>query len=88
MQSKQAAWLAFVLVLVYMVVTFKFRMEIGWWMYIDIFFIFMAAFMNLLICYLRKINPFVARKLNTFAFLFGLLFLVALIAEWAIFLFA
>ena len=81
MQSKGAAWAAFILVLVYMVVTFRMRM-FAWWMYIDVFFIFMSAFMNLLVCYLRKINSYVARKLNTWGFVFGLLFVVALVVEY------
>ncbi len=79
-QSKGAAWAAFILVLIYLVATFK--MRIAWWFYIDVFCIFMAAFLNLLVVYLRNINRFVAQKLNTWAFVFGLLFLFAFIGEW------
>ncbi|MDE5902165.1 MAG: hypothetical protein K2H21_02990 [Muribaculaceae bacterium] len=92
MQSKGAAWAAFILVLVYMVVTFRMRADLcskmdieggaGWWMYIDMFFIFMSAFLNLLVCYLRNLNAYVARKLNTWSLVFGLLFVAALIGEY------
>lgn len=78
-QSKGAAWAAFIFVLFYLVVTFKSR--IAWWMFIDVFFIFMAAFLNLLMCYIRKINRPVADKLNTWTFIFGILFIFAFLGE-------
>lgn len=82
-QSKGAAWAAFILVLIYLVTTFKMRM--AWWMYIDVFCIFMASFLNLMICYVRNINPPVAQKLNNWVFIFGILFVLAFIGEWCAF---
>lgn len=79
-QSKGVAWAAFVCVLIYLVATFKSRM--AWWMFIDVFFIFMATFLNLVMCYVRKVNRFVAKKLNTWTLVFGLLFILAFIGEW------
>lgn len=81
-QSKGAAWAGFILVLIYLVVCFKSRMGTAWWMFTDIFFIFMAAFLNLVVCYIRNINRPVSDKLNTWAFVFGILFLVSVIGEW------
>lgn len=79
-QSKASAWAAFIFVLIYLVATFKMRM--AWWMYMDVFFIFMAAFLNLVVCYIRNINRPVAQTLNNWALIFGLLFIAAFIGEW------
>ncbi|MDE6805626.1 MAG: hypothetical protein K2J05_02340 [Muribaculaceae bacterium] len=48
----------------------------------DVFFIFMAAFLNLVVCYIRNINRPVAQTLNNWALIFGLLFIAAFIGEW------
>ena len=80
--SKGAAWTAFILVLIYLVATFKSSVRIAWWAYADVFCIFMATFLNLVMSYIRKVNRIVAQKLNTWAFIFGMLFIVAFIAEW------
>lgn len=80
LQSKVTAWAAFILVLIFLVCSFKSRIE--WWMFIDVFFLFMAAFVNLVVCYIRNINSPVARMLNNWSLIFGLLFILAFIGEW------
>ena len=84
-QSKGAAWAAFIVVLIFLVATFRHRSE--WWMFIDVFFIFMAAFLNLVVTYVKNINRPVAMKLNNCAFVSGILFLISFFAEWAAFYF-
>ena len=85
LQSKGAAWAAFIAVLVYLVVSFKSRMFTAWWMLIDVFCLFMATFLYLVIAYIRNVNRPVADKLNTWAFIFGVLFVIALFGEWIAF---
>lgn len=79
-KSKWTAWLAFVLVLAILVLTVIAHPK--WWELIDIFFAFMAAFVNLVSVTLRKINPIVSSRLNTCTFIFLLLFIISFIAEW------
>lgn len=81
-KSRLTAWLAFALVIVLLVVTFRVRTV--WWAFIDIFFAFMAAFVNLVAVNVRRLNPVVSARLNTAAFIFGILFIVAFLAEWII----
>lgn len=83
LNSKLTAWLAFGLVIVMIVVTFK--MRTAWWAFSDIFFVFMATFINLVSVTVKKINPIVSNKLNTWTLIFGILFICAFIAEWIIF---
>ena len=85
LKSKLTAWLAFALVVVLLVVTF--RMRVVWWAFIDIFFAFMATFVNVLSVSVCRINPVVADKLNTAAFILGILFIVSFVVEWALFYF-
>ncbi len=84
-RSKLFAWLAFALVIVLLVTTFKMRVE--WWAFIDVFFAFMAAFINLVSVTVSKINPKVSGMLNTWTFIFCILFIIAFIGEWIAFSF-
>ncbi|MBD5295902.1 MAG: hypothetical protein HDS25_06240 [Bacteroides sp.] len=79
-RSKLFAWLAFALVIIMLVATFSVRTV--WWGFIDIFFAFMAAFINLMAVILKKINPVVSRMLDKWTFIFCILFLLAFIGEW------
>lgn len=69
-----------VLVVVMLVVTFGWRLK--WWMFIDIFFMFMSAFCYLLSLYFGRISVVAARKLNTIAMICGVLWIVALAVEY------
>lgn len=82
-KSKLFAWLSFALVIVLLVVTFKMRTV--WWAFIDIFFAFMAAFVNLVAVTVSRINPKVSGMLNTWTLIFCILFIVAFIGEWIAF---
>ncbi|MDE5653847.1 MAG: hypothetical protein K2G75_05200 [Muribaculaceae bacterium] len=79
-RSKTFAWCAFLLVIVVLIATFSLRT--AWWAFIDIFFIFMAAFVNLMAVTLKKINPAVGRMLNKWTLVFCVLWLLAFIGEW------
>ena len=81
--SKVVAAAAFCIVIAYMVLTF--RLRFAWWTFIDEFFAFMMVFTHLMALFLARFNPFVRRKLDTCAMVFGLLFIISLIAEFVIF---
>ena len=83
LRSKLTAWIAFAVVIVLLVVTFQIRTV--WWAFIDIFFAFMAAFVNLVSVTVEKINPIVSRKLNFWTLVFCILFILAFIGEWIAF---
>lgn len=83
LKSKGTAWFALAVAIIVLVVTF--RMRTVWWGFIDVFFMFMAAFVNVVSVSVSKINPIVARKLNTCALIFVVLWVVSLIGEWIAF---
>ncbi len=60
-------------------ITFRFRTL--WWMFIDMFFAFMTVFSHLMAVYVVKFNIHSSRKLDFMAVLFGILTVVAIIAE-------
>lgn len=76
LDSKIAAWSAFLLVILLIALTVVLRVE--WWDYIDILFAFLMAFCHLLAVYFRKI-PDMSRKLDLAALVCGITSLVALI---------
>lgn len=82
-RSKLFAWLAFALVIVMIVATFAVRTE--WWKFIDVFFAFMAAFINLVSVTIKRINPIVSGMLNKWTAIFCILFILAFIGEWIAF---
>lgn len=83
LQSKTAAWCA--LILIVLIIVFTFTLRTQWWMFFDEFFLFMAVFCRLVSLYLMKFNPYVTKKLQSIAFLFLLLGIVAFIAEFIAF---
>nr|QJR98300.1 hypothetical protein Muribac2_240 [uncultured Muribaculaceae bacterium] len=80
LKSKAAAWGAMILVVLVIILTFSLRP--AWWAFIDEFFMFMAVFCQLVALYLWKLNPYVGKKLQTFAMYFGILMVIALIGEY------
>ena len=80
MKSKAAAWAAFVVIVILMAITFGLRPV--WWTFADMFFAFMMVFCHLMAVYLVKLNIHSSRKLDFMALVFGILTIVALIAEY------
>lgn len=83
-KSKTFAWLAFAVVVILLVATFSMRP--AWWAFIDIFFAFMAAFVNLMAVTLQKVNAVVSRILYKWVFIFCILWVIAFIGEWIAYL--
>lgn len=78
--SRAGAWCGMGLVVLVLILTFSMRMV--WWSFIDIFFLFMAAFAHLTASYLGKINPYASRMLDTCAFWMLIGGIIALLAEF------
>ena len=83
LKSKGFAWLAFGVVILILVCTFTMRTV--WWSFIDIFFMFMAAFINLVAVTVKNINPPVAAKLNRITIVMLVCWVLSLIGEWIAF---
>ena len=83
LRSKIVAWLAMAIVVIVIVATFKFRP--AWWAFIDEFFAFMMIFCQLVALYIMKFNGFAAKKLQICAAVFGILTILAIIAEFIIY---
>ena len=83
LKSKVFAWFAFAVVLIILVCTFSMRTV--WWSFIDIFFMFMAAFINLVSVLIIKINPVVSKKLSRCTLVLIVLWILSLIGEWIAF---
>lgn len=79
-KSKTFAWLAFALVIVVLVITFPMRAE--WWAFIDIFFAFMAAFINVMAVTLKKSSPIVSKILYKWVLIFAVLWILSFLVEW------
>jgi len=79
LRSKAAAWGAIVLVV--LIIIFTFRSRHVWWAFIDEFFMFMAAFCQLVAVYIERFNRNSFRKLQFFAIIFGILMVIAIIIE-------
>ncbi|MCM1152624.1 MAG: hypothetical protein NC328_03080 [Muribaculum sp.] len=80
MKSKVAAWAAIILIII--VVGLTFAMRPVWWCFFDIFFAFMMCFCHLLALNMEKISAIACVKLDRAALVFGILFILALIAEY------
>lgn len=79
-RSKTFAWAAFTLVIA--VLAFTFTLRPAWWAFIDIFFAFMAAFINLMAVTLKRMSPIVSKMLDKWTLVFCFLWLIAFISEW------
>lgn len=82
-ESKAAAWGALALAVIVIIVTFSLRPV--WWAYIDMFFMFMAAFCYLVSVYMLRFNRFAAKRLQMIAFFSGVLMVCSLIGEFVAF---
>lgn len=77
------AWGGLLIALIVLVCTFRLRTV--WWEFFDVFFMFMATFINVVAVSVARINPIVSKKLNTCTLVFVILWVVALIGEWVAF---
>ena len=84
LKSKLTALIALLLVVVLIIFTFSIRP--AWWAFFDIFFLFMMVFCHLLSLMIEKMSIPAAKKLETFAMVFGLLTLAAFIGEYIAYL--
>lgn len=80
--QKLSAWTGLIMVILFLIGTFKWRLS--WWMFIDVFFWFMAAFACLVALYFSKANPAVAQKLNNISWVCVMLAIIAFGVEWAL----
>lgn len=76
------AFLALIVTIVYIAVTFSFRRELGWWAYIDCFALFMTVFTWLMSLVVGKMIPHSGQLLAKIALVLGILFIVSLVGEY------
>lgn len=84
LKSKICAIGALILCIIVIILTFSVRKE-QWWMFIDIFFVFMAIFSHLMALTIERLNVSASRKLDTIAFWMLAIGVVAFIGEWIAF---
>ena len=84
LKSKMAALLLVAVMVVYIIVTFKSRVD-QIWMFADVFFAFMGAFTHLMAVTIEKMNPRASGKLEVAACIFGILFVIAFLVEFFVF---
>lgn len=80
LRSKIVAWLALLIVVAVIIITFEFRT--AWWGFIDVFFAFMMVFSQLVALYIGGFNPYAAKKLQSFAAIFLILAILAFVGEF------
>lgn len=79
------ALLALIISIVYIAVTFRFRKELGWWAFSDCFALFMAVFTWLMSLVISRMIPHSGKLLAKLALVFGILFVIALVAEYFVY---
>ena len=80
LESTLLAWIALAIVVVVIVTTFQFRS--AWWSFIDLFFAFMMVFSQLAGLYIKRLNIYAGKKLQTIAARFMVLMILAFIGEF------
>ncbi len=81
------ALLALIISIIYIGVTFSFRKQLGWWAFIDCFALFMTVFSYLMSILIGKMIPHSGNILAQIALIFGILFVISLIAEYIVYSF-
>lgn len=79
------ALLALIISIVYIAVTFRFRKELGWWAFTDCFALFMTVFTWLMSLLISRMIPHSGKLLSNIALIFGILFIIALVAEYIVY---
>ncbi|MCH5233046.1 MAG: hypothetical protein J1E78_05335 [Muribaculaceae bacterium] len=80
LRSKPAAWIAFLVIIFVIVITFRLRPV--WWAFIDEFFAFMMIFSQLAAVYIFKFSYYAGKKLQVIAAICGVLMILSLIGEY------
>ena len=78
-KSKVLAALVFILIIAFICVTFSIRQV--WWQYIDVFCLFMAAFLHLLALAQPPALVTAARRIDFIATVFAIVGIIAFIGE-------
>lgn len=81
------ALLALILTIAMISITFDFRRQLGWWAFSDAFALFMTVFTWLMSLLIGRIIPHSGLMLKKAAIVFAVLFAVALVAEYAVYLY-
>lgn len=76
-ESKGAAWAAFVLVITFLILQFCLGPE-PWWTFLGVFMAFMMTFFHLLATYMSRARA-ISRQLDFWAMIFGVLTVVSII---------
>lgn len=82
-ESKITAWVALVLVVALIVISFL--LGTPWWGFIAVFFCFLAVFSHLAALYLRRMSAAASRKLETCALVCIIIAVLGFIAEYVIY---
>lgn len=83
LSSKTVGWIALILIFAAIVLSMTVPgVKKDWWEMSDIFFFFMMAFSHLASLYLNKISAQAAKTLDNYAFIFGLMGMIALVVIW------
>lgn len=82
-ESKVTAWVAMVLVVVLIVISFL--LGTPWWGFIAEFFCFLGVFSHLASLYLRRMSPAAGQKLETCALVCIILAVIGFIVEYIIY---
>lgn len=83
---KSKTFICVLLILVVAVICFTYRLRTEWWCFIDVFFFFMAAFLQLMSLFIARTIPSAGRTLSRMAFFSAILAIIALIAETIVWL--
>lgn len=86
LQSSVFSWIALILVIILLCLTF--RMRTAWWAFIDIFFAFMMVFLHLMSVYLGRKLSGIGKQLDVVSFIMGVLMVISFIVEWILFNYA
>lgn len=81
-ESKITAWVALLLVVTLIVISFL--MHTPWWGFIAIFFAFLAIFCHLASLYIKKMSRHAASTLELIALNCGIAAVVAVVVEWIV----
>jgi hypothetical protein len=79
LKSRLVSILALVIVVLYIIITFRLITE--WWLIIDKFFAYMAAFAHFAALYMEKFSFKAYKKLDKVAFWCTIIFVISLVVE-------
>ncbi len=80
------SFLSLIIAIALIVITFDFRRNLGWWAFADAFALFMTIFTWMMSMIVGRIIPHSGLMLKKITIVFAILFVVALIAEYVVYL--